>query len=364
VLLFDLWKEQIKPVNKATKILPKNLYPRLKTASDMAWQKRSSGNKCDSNSGHAALVDADTRLVIAYIVKTKLCSICTAHSKKKDNAQPVREHKCNINHVGSAGSMEPKAILDMVVDLYDNRYAFAEYVITDDDSSIKAKLKWDNQNWMVNNNTMETQKMLTSGGNEVVRPNKGELPGHMPEPKFLADPNHRKKTLKGVLYKHLKAKKKDRHGLTRCDIIRVTTNFCYMVRSIQQHTTDEAIVNAGKAVVEHHFDNHEHCGTFCKRKPLNAEQRQQQAKLCRDKTKHASLYGYLTETMARFITLEALKEVQHGSDTLLNESLNNTIAWLVSAGQLCDLQTRPVHVASRTAIYGFGTISDDATALR
>ena len=32
--------------------------------------------------------------------------------------------------------------------------------------------------------------------------------------------------------------------------------------------------------------------------------------------------------MARFITLDALKEVQHGSDTLLNESLNNTIAWL------------------------------------
>jgi len=36
----------------------------------------------------------------------------------------------------------------------------------------------------------------------------------------------------------------------------------------------------------------------------------------------------------------------------------------LSAGQLCDLQMRPVHVASRTAIYGFSTISDDATALR
>jgi len=36
----------------------------------------------------------------------------------------------------------------------------------------------------------------------------------------------------------------------------------------------------------------------------------------------------------------------------------------MSAGQLCDLQTRPVHVASRTAIYGFSTISDEATALR
>jgi len=36
----------------------------------------------------------------------------------------------------------------------------------------------------------------------------------------------------------------------------------------------------------------------------------------------------------------------------------------MSAGQLCDIRTRPVHVASRTAIYGFSTISDKATALR
>jgi len=43
---------------------------------------------------------------------------------------------------------------------------------------------------------------------------------------------------------------------------------------------------------------------------------------------------------------------------------NNSNDNNLSAGQLCDLRTRPVHVASRTAIYGFGTISDDATALR
>jgi len=35
----------------------------------------------------------------------------------------------------------------------------------------------------------------------------------------------------------------------------------------------------------------------------------------------------------------------------------------VSAGQLCDLRTRPQHVASRMAIYGFSTITDDTTTL-
>jgi len=36
----------------------------------------------------------------------------------------------------------------------------------------------------------------------------------------------------------------------------------------------------------------------------------------------------------------------------------------VSAGQLCDLQSRLIHVSSRTAIYAWSTVVDDATALR
>jgi len=51
-----------------------------------------------------------------------------------------------------------------------------------------------------------------------------------------------------------------------------------------------------------------------------------------------------------------------------HKPLNRTLTriWLpfLSADQLCDLRTRPVHVASRTAIYRFSTITDDATALR
>jgi len=301
----------------------------------MAWQKRSSGNKHDSNTGHAVLVESATRKVIAFIMKTKLCSVCLGHKRKKDDTQPVREHKCNVNHHGSAGSMEPQAILEMVVDLYDNRCSFAKFVITDDDSSIKAKCKWNNEDWMLNNNTTTAPKVLTRHGKETHRPNRGELPRHVPEPEFLADPNHRKKTLKGVLYKHLKTKTKERCGLTRCDVMRVTTNFCYMVRSLQQCTTDEQILNAGKAVVEHHFDNHEHCGSFCKRKAMTTEERQEQQKPYRDKEKHAELHNCLTLAIARFVSLPSLREVQHGSDTLLNESLNNTIAWLAPKNKTC-----------------------------
>ena len=323
-LLFDLWKEQIQPDNLHKEILPAALYPQLTCSSDMAWQKRSSGNSYDSNSGDAFLVESLTRKPVGWIVKSKICNICKAH---KDDAAPVRPHTCTINHVGSSGSMEALAIKDMVVELYDTKRVITKDLITDDDSSIKAKVKWSNEDYMLNNNTNDRPKIINRNGNEVLRPNHGALPRHIPEPGFLADPNHRKKTLKGQLYRHYKKRKADRDGLTKVDIMRVSTNFAYCVRTLSSKPIDEYEL-AGKAVVEHHFDNHEFCGDFCKRKLLTAEQKEASNKIYRSKEENKKLYLFLTNTVARFITLDALKEVGHGSDTQVNESLNNFVAWL------------------------------------
>jgi len=60
----------------------------------------------------------------------------------------------------------------------------------------------------------------------------------------------------------------------------------------------------------------------------------------------------------------ATAPVIHASANGVAKSPSASTPHLLSAGQLCDLRTRPVHVASRTAICGFSTISDDATALR
>ena len=43
--------------------------------------------------------------------------------------------------------------------------------------------------------------------------------------------------------------------------------------------------------------------------------------------KDAKLYALLQQTIARFITAEALQQVAHGMDTQVNESLNNTMTW-------------------------------------
>ena len=318
-LLFDMWTEQVNSPDEVV-LLPA-MYPKLTVSADMAWQKRSSGNRYDSNSGHATLVEATTRKPIRVDIRCKICNICTANTNDE-----VRMHKCTINHTGSSGSMEPISILNMVIDSFNINCVLVNRIVTDDDSTIKAKLKWSNEDYKTFHNTGEAPKIINRNGNEVYRQNHGMLPVHIPEPSFLADPNHRKKTLKGELYRHLKKPIAQRGGLTQVDIMRVTTNFAYMVRSLPAKATIEE--SYGKAIVEHHFDNHEYCGNFCKRKTLTADQAKQTAKIYRCKVKDGKLYKFLCDTVARFITLEALKEVGHGMDTQVNESLNNTISWL------------------------------------
>ena len=325
-LLFDLWKEQLKLNKDDEPVLPPEHYPCLTASADMAWQKRSSGNRYDSNSGFAVLVDGDTRYPIAVDIKSKICSVCKANSNDEQDFD-VRPHKCTINHTGSSGAMEPRAILDMVVGLYDHKSVCICRLVTDDDSSIKAKLKWSNEDHMTNNNTTETPTIVNRNGRTVNRPNHGELPSRIPELTFVADPNHRKKTLKGELYKQLKKRKPQRCGLTRVDIMRVSTNFAYMVRTLPGKTPEEMLF-ASNAVVNHHFDDHTYCGAFCKRKTLSDEEKQQSTKIYRSKEKDAKLYGFLINCVARFITPDAIREVGHGMDTQVNESLNNTVAWL------------------------------------
>ena len=142
-------------------------------------------------------------------------------------------------------------------------------IITDDDSSIKAKLKWSNadqrQKTYEATGEYKTPTIVNSKGNIVPRPDHGELPSNIPEPIFMADPNHRKKTLKGELYRLVKKKKADRLTMTKCDCVRISTNFAYMVRTLYDAPQHE-YEDRGNAVLEHHFDNHQHCGAWCRRK--------------------------------------------------------------------------------------------------
>jgi hypothetical protein len=55
------------------------------------------------------------------------------------------------------------------------------------------------------------------------------------------------------------------------DTTRIGKNFGYMIRGLKRMLEDK-FLDAGKAVVEHHFNCHVHCGGWCPRICLTGEQ--------------------------------------------------------------------------------------------
>jgi len=70
-------------------------------------------------------------------------------------------HKCFINHAGKHGAMGPIAVLDMYKWVH-KQHVVLNWIVCNDDSSIKAKLKWSNGDHMENNLTMTVPKIANS----------------------------------------------------------------------------------------------------------------------------------------------------------------------------------------------------------
>jgi hypothetical protein len=132
------------------------------------------------------------------------------------------------------------------------------------------------------------------------RPNNGKLPANVPEPKFVADPNHQHKGLNGELIKLDMSRKEIKFTMTRMDSTRIAKNFGYMARSLKQHP-EEALQNLAASVLEHHFNNHVYCGDWCKCKNETTEQRKTSIKYFQCKQRNAKLYCLLQQTLSRFV---------------------------------------------------------------
>ena len=143
---------------------------------------------------------------------------------------------------------------------------------------------------------------------------------------------------------------------TKMDMTRLGKNFGYMIRSLPMLDEDKC-VGAGKAVVEHHFDCHDYCGSWCIRKSHNEQQRKEKKRYYRCKTKDKKLCLLLTEMLEKFITLDRLKEVAHGMDTQVNESFNNTASWFAPKNKAhCGSQSLRVRIAMALGINSVGAL--------
>ncbi len=161
---------------------------------DMGWNKRSSGNKYDSISGHGFALGGNTRKILNYRCMSKSCRKCFLSKRTKIEV----EHECPKNHEGSSKSMECEAIFQIVKEsFYDHGYT-CKIIVSDDDSTMKSNLKHSFAE-KVEKGVMKIDEWPRTKRNKLKSDN-GRLPLDIPEPRFLADFNHRVKTVGKSVY--------------------------------------------------------------------------------------------------------------------------------------------------------------------
>ena len=200
------------PINQRPQVL-------LTVSFDMGWQKRSSGNRYDSLSGHAFMIGARTKNIIQCNVSSKLCMTC--YHAERLNKTP-RTHHCPKNYYASSKAIEADTALTLCKTLYDSTQGSITigFIVADDDSSMKAKLQ----------HKTKTHKT-------------GSLPDNIPQPAWLADPSHRCKSISRPIFALASQGRKETE-CTNVDALRIKKYYGYAVRM----NRDKSLLELKKAV--------------------------------------------------------------------------------------------------------------------
>ena len=89
----------------------------LDLAYDMGWQKRSSGRRYDSKSGHAFLIGLTTNKIIGVVIYCKDCRICT-EARKKGVPPPIHANFPR-NYDGSSKAMESDGPVKLAKEIFE-----------------------------------------------------------------------------------------------------------------------------------------------------------------------------------------------------------------------------------------------------
>jgi hypothetical protein len=243
-------------------------YP-IDVSYDMGWQKAK--KTYDSISGHGLMIGNTTKNVVAFQNFSSACGVCARH-RKNTNA-PIPEHQCPQNYTGSSKGMEAQAALDCVNQVWSHAdiAAFISIICLDDDATTRAYLQHcfadlDSKNLpRPKNQKGETKKGKVN--------DKGKLGRDHPMIKFLADLSHRVRTFAKYVYKLKKAAKKTSE-MNGVDALRLKRNYAWWLFSGVNLTYAE-FKQSAKSPVLHHFNDHSHCGTWCKHTEKSEEELRQ-----------------------------------------------------------------------------------------
>jgi hypothetical protein len=220
----------------------------------------------------------------------------------------------NVNCTAKA--MEAIGSCGIVLRLYHSGDCVVLEYVSDDDSSTKNVLRHSYSD-QLDKGLIDTFPRYENGKKTN---DTGLLPIGHPAIKWLADRNHR---IRGVSKKifHLVNQKKDKYIGNNHDAERLKRCIAYAVR--QNCLLDaEQMKTAILITVEHHFGNHEKCGTWCRVKLMVGEEREVSNLRYRNKDTPQGLKFYLDvkEIVAEFAEQSA--NMLHGWSSDIVEGMN------------------------------------------
>ena len=202
----------------------------------MGWPTKGSGHSYNSNAGFGAFVGACAKKVLMSHAYCKRCKVCE-NAKLKNT--PPNKHDCVQNYDTdlSSKAMEPAAILFMATEAPSQRQFVMHWIISDDDSVMRAHLKHPKPH---------------------LQKDKGKLPIWIYQPEFMADPGHRKKTVAKCFYK-LASASAAVSPVTSDIAKRCKKNWGHVISQNRTCGDIDVFMEKAKAVVNHMFNEHKYC---------------------------------------------------------------------------------------------------------
>jgi hypothetical protein len=243
--------------------------------------------------------------------------------------------------------MESVACLRLLMSLSDaNEDLCVAFLCGDDDSSMKAFVAWSLNDLYPTKELRDLHWPKTASG-KGKKVDRGRLPLWYYQPEWLADPQHRTKCYAGAFFKYFMGKNELK--MTKCDCLRLKRNFGYFLALHRNTATEEEFEDASKAVLEHHWNNHDHCGAewcpYKKKMEVAAEAAAAAAgdvesqgvaeaptetaskatsstAKFRNKLEQPELYALMKGIHGKYTTPVRLHEVFHAWSTQKNEAMN------------------------------------------
>jgi hypothetical protein len=157
------------------------------------------------------------------------------------------------------------AAANLVVDLPSDETVYIGDFVSDDNASSQAVLQHSVEDLIEAEKMKKEEWPRYNGKGAVKKPDNGKLPLNHLLINFLADKGHR---VRGYAKKYftLAALCEEKNlGCTKLDAEQMTRQTSWALRITPKGTFDK-FKTALMAALKHHFDNHEHCGGWCKAK--------------------------------------------------------------------------------------------------